>query len=159
MVLVLVLGGVMVYAAVNTTLSVQVQHCNAVPASELPGEFARWRTALEQHAVQGTVFDEEISGSAEDYSFYVYTVNVYNNGLIDADMLELQVAPADGDVLSYSEAASLGQSVNKPVMVPTRGTAQLKCILLTRAGNHAVRTLYVTYYIWGHPFTVKLTYG
>ena len=107
---------------------------------------ARWQTALIRQAVQGTAFQSSMPGSVEDYAFYVYTVSVSNKGLLGARMAELQVVPKEGDVLSYSPAASLLQNVNLPVDIPAGTTRNLQCILLTRQGSNAVRELYLTYY-------------
>ena len=156
---VLAAGGVLIYAAVNGTRDATALPVQVIPAAERPDEFARWQTALIRQAVQGTAFQSSMPGSVENYAFYVYTVSVSNKGLLGARMAELQVVPKEGDVLSYSPAASLSQNVNLPVDIPAGTTRNLQCILLTRRGSNAVRELYLTYYIWGRPYTIRLTYG
>ncbi len=156
---VLAAGGLVMYAAVNTTLAVELRQVQVIPASERPDEYARWQTALIRQAAQGTAFEGTMTGTAQDYAFFVYTVDVSNRGLISARMAELQVVPVEGDVLAYSPAASLYRNVNVPEDIPAGGTRAVQCILLTRANSNAVRDLYLTYYIWGRPHTIRLTYG
>lgn len=152
-------GAVIVYAAVNTTMSVEVRQVQVVDAAERPDEYARWQTALLREAAQGTAFERNMTGTAQEYAFYIYTVDVSNRGLITARMAELQVAPVEGDALTISPAASLYRNVNESVDIPAGTTRALQCILLTRAGGNAVRDLYLTYYIWGTAHTIRLTYG
>lgn len=156
---VLAAGGVVVYAAVNTTLAYEVRQVQVVPASERPDEYVRWQTALLREAAQGTAFGGDFTGTAQDYTFFIYTVDVKNRGLIGARMAELQVGPVEGDVLAISPAASMHRNVNEPVDIPAGATRAIQCILLTRAGGNAVRDLYLTYYIWGTAHTIRLTYG
>lgn len=149
----------LVYSFINLTLVVEPLKVRVLSALEQQSEFERWATALERRAVQGTVFTDRLENDPEAYCFMIYTVSVRNRGLLAAEMAELQVSPVDGDVLCVSRAASLMQNVNEPVIIPARGTHTLQCVLLTRSDAHAVRDLYITYYIWGHPFTVRCTYG
>ncbi len=158
-VIVLLLGGVLAYAAVNTQLKVTLGTAHMAPATELKGEFDRWIDALNNNAVQGTAFVSSAHGTAEEYGFLVYSVTLRNNGLLPAEMAEVQVSPIEGDVLAYSGQASLGQNVNQSVIVPPGGEKTLQLVLLTKRESHAVRDLIITYYIWGHPFLVKVTYG
>lgn len=155
----LVCGGILLYGYANSTLNVTALPVEVTPASQLGEEFARWRTALDHNAVQGTVFSPSAPGGAEDYVFMAFSVQVENRGLLPAEMVELSVAPQPGDVLSFTQAAAQGQDVNWSVDIPSFGHQTLRTILITRQDMHAVRELYVTYYIWGKLHTVKVTYG
>ncbi|HSK69567.1 MAG TPA: hypothetical protein VLA21_09935, partial [Candidatus Limnocylindria bacterium] len=83
--------------------------------------------------------------------------------------LEAQVSPREGDVLCYSQQEAAGQDVNASITVAPGQETLLRCYLLTRkslgpAGGppraqHPVREVHVSYYVWGNPFFLRLTYG
>lgn len=155
--LVLLLGGLMVYALVGTQLHVSVgpAQLQALPASQQPQQFARWMDALQNDSVMGTVYEPKAAGNIEDYYFTVYDVTVRNRGLLPADMVEVQLAPLKGDVLSYSGQVSMGQDINTPVSVAPGKSTTLQHIVLSRQNANHAREFIITYYIWGNPFTVK----
>lgn len=159
LVLVLLLGGALVYGLVNTQLQLTPVQAKVIPASEQPAEFERLRKAVEQRSLVGTVFENSLPGTAEEYQLIVYTIAVENRGFLPAEMLELQVSPAAGDVLSFTDLSAQGRLPEVDLAAGQKGT--VRCVLLTRVGErqHAVRQLFLSYYIWGHPFTLKLTYG
>lgn len=160
-ILVLLLGGLMVYALVGTQMQVSIgpRHLQALPASEQPQQFARWMDALQNDSVQGTVYDPDAAGSPEDYYFSVYEITVGNSGLLPADMVEVQMAPLKGDVLSYSGQVSMGQDINVPVKVAPGKSATLQHVVLSRQNTNHAREFIITYYIWGNPFTVKKSWS
>lgn len=101
-------------------------------------------------AVVGTpyVAQTQLSG-AEDYQFCIYTVRLRNDTRVQADMVELQVTPMAGDVLQMGDIPG--------ITVPAGGTADATAVILTTMGNHSIREICVTYYMWGIPFTLKTT--
>ena len=74
-------------------------------------------------------------------------------------MAELVVSPSDQDILCYTDGSAQGEILD--IGVPAGGTASIRCVLLTSAGARqtAVRDLYISYYIWGNPFTIRITSG
>ena len=159
LVLVLLLGGALLYGLVNTQLAVHPVQAKVIPADQQQGEFERLREALESRALIGTAFESVMPGTAADYQFIIYTLDAHNRGLLPAEQLELQVSPAAGDVLCYTDLSAQGLLPEIDLQPGQQGS--IRCVLLTRAGarQHAVHGLYLSYYIWGHPFTMKLTYG
>lgn len=149
-VLVLAVGGCLGYGLFNTTVQVIGKGLQAFPATDRAGEFDALRAAKEQNSLQGTVFQGGSLGPASDYSYYIYTLRLHNPGLVEAQMVELQIAPIAQDVLFYGETGE--------VTLPPGGTRDVWCVLLTQGAPHAVRDIYVTYYLWGHPYEVKFTY-
>ena len=89
-------------------------------------------------------------GPAENYSYYIYTLRLKNNGLVPAEMVEMQVSPIDADVLFYGDT--------QETVIPPGGEKDVWVVLLTEGTPHSVRDLYITYYLWGHPQEVKYTY-
>lgn len=154
-VLALLCAGLLAYGLVNTRLQVVPAGVQAIPAQESLAEFERLRRAVENKSLIGTAYTAMVPGEASDYRLVVYTLQVENKGLIPAEMVELQVSPQDGDIACYALPDSLPD-----ITVPPRGQATLRCVLLTsNQRDQNLRELHVTYYIWGNPFTVKITYG
>ncbi len=158
-VLVLLLGGVLVYGLIGTRLGITPVSAQVIPATEQPGEFARLQRAVARNALVGTAFQREIGGSAEEYTIVIYTVALKNTGLLPAEMAELVVSPAANDVLCYTDQSAQGRIPQ--VTVPPGETVQIRCVLLTKTTERmsTVRDLYISYYVWGHPFTIKMTHG
>lgn len=157
--LTLFFAGVIAYEMVNLSLAVQFETARMVPCTEQPAQYDRWASLLSMDAVEGTVFDEKALKPMDGMGFLVYTLRVKNNGLLPAEMAEVQVSPEKGDVLAVSGDVSMGKDINEGRRIAPGQTETLQLILLTGKDSHAVRTLTLTYYIWGHPFTVKKTCG
>ncbi|MBE5783127.1 MAG: hypothetical protein E7329_07440 [Clostridiales bacterium] len=149
-VLVLAVGGCLGYGLFNSTLQVTGKGLQTIPASERAGEFEALRNAMEQNSLLGTILNRQQLGTADGYSYYIYTLRLHNPGLVPAEMVEMQIAPIQQDVLFYGE--------NQEIVIPPQGTRDVWCVLLTQGTPHPVRDLYITYYLWGHPHEVKFTY-
>lgn len=149
-VLVLAVGGVIGYGLFNSSLQVIGKGLQCFPAKDRAMEFETLRIAVEQKSLIGTVLQSGNLGPASDYSYYMYTLRIQNPGLLDAQMVELQIAPLQQDVLFYGDAGE--------ITIPAGETRDIWCVLLTRGEPHAVRDIYITYYLWGHPQEVKFTY-
>lgn len=156
-ILTLAAAGVACYAWMNTALV--VTDCTVTPLSgeEKVREFSRCREMLDNRAVIGTPFTEYTVSDIDDYALYTVRVSLKNNGLLPAEMVELQVAPVEGDVLTYGQSA-LASNTTYDIVNPGE-EREVWLVLLTDARAHTVRDLHITYYIWGHPFDVKYTHG
>ena len=156
---VLVCAGVGVYAWTNTKAQITIT-MTAEAASSRESDFAALQRAMDNDALIGTPFADELPGTSADYSFFTYTFRIKNKGLIDFEMVEIQPVPANGDVLSY---ATLDPSrANAGLTVRAGKESDAWCVIPTSAQNqesHLVtRTFRVTYYVWGKPHTVTVTY-
>lgn len=149
-VLVLVAGGCLGWALFNTNLQVTGKALQTLPARERAAQFDALRASVSRQSLLGTVLKNGELGPAEDYSYYIYTLRLKNNGLVSAEMVEMQITPTDSDVLFYGDTQ---ETVIRP-----GETKDVWCVLLTKGTPHAVRDLYITYYLWGHPQEVKFTY-
>ena len=121
------------------------------PATDQQALFADLKARLENGSALGTVFQSASLGGPEEYAFYTYTLNLKNQSFLQADMLEMQIVPMDGDVLQLRQT--------QPRAIGSRGEGNISGAILTKAGNHAVREIIITYYVWGIPFNMKTTYG
>ena len=150
MVLVLAVGACLGYGLFNSTLQVTGKGLQIISALDRTGEFEALRNALGEGSLLGTILNRQQLGSADQYSYYVYTLRLHNPGLVPAEMVEMQIAPIQQDVLFYGET--------QEIIIPPQGTRDVWCVLLTQGTPHPVRDLFVTYYLWGHPHEVKFTY-
>ncbi|MBQ8535905.1 MAG: hypothetical protein IJ461_00660 [Clostridia bacterium] len=139
------------YLYMTANLVVEATGLASHPASEQKVTFDDLKNRMELGALQGTAFTAEVPGSAEDYVFYTYTLRLRNDCFLDLDMIEVQIVPVEGDVLQMGDLQARG--------LPARSTGDISATILTRAGNHNVREIIVTYYVWGVPYTLKTTYG
>ncbi len=144
------------YLYMTTNIYVEAAGVITVEASAQPALFASLRDQARLNAVVGTAYNSPVDlGEAEDYQFCIYTVRVRNNCRVAADSMEVQVSPMTGDVLCFAQNDYL--PVPTLVSVPVGGAAEASSVLLTTRGNHTIREVTVTYYMWGIPFTLKTT--
>lgn len=152
-------GAVLVYGVIGTRLDAKVHKPVVLAAAEHKAEFERLQKAVRNRSLIGTAFTQDIEGSADDYNLVIYTVTLSNRGLLPAQMAELVISPSDQDILCYTDGS--GQGEIPDIEVPTGGSASIRGVLLTRASSRqtTVRDLYISYYIWGNPFTIRITSG
>lgn len=150
MAVLLILAGTVGWALLHTNLRVIGKNVRIVPATERAAEFARLKEAVKNQSLLGTQLKSGELGQAGEYYFYSYTLRLKNEGLVTAEMIEVQIAPGAGDVLFYGDTAE--------TVIHPGETEDVWCVLLTREKANPVRDLYVTYYLWGHPQEVKYTY-
>ena len=113
--------------------------------------FSQIRTAVENETFIGTRFSSEQLGDPEDYLFYTWTVHLENKSFLPADTVEIQITPMTGDVLLLGDTEEHS--------LDSRRTANLTATVLTSRGMHSVREATVTWYVWGLPFSVRITLG
>lgn len=121
------------------------------PAQEQQANFDDLKNRMELGAVHGTTFTSQIPGDAADHTFYTYTLRLRNDCFLDLDMIEVQIVPVEGDILQMGDT--------QPHGLAARSTGDISATILTTAGNHSVREIIITYYVWGVPYTLKTTYG
>lgn len=160
-VLVLLAGALGIYTYANVKLQVAGIELQAYPATQQETDFLGWQAAVDNGAVTGTAFTESIPGTAENYSYFVYTLRLRNKGLLDAEMVEIQPVPVNGDVLSYSTTDMA--SINANTVIPSGSERDVWTVVITsrqNQENHIVtRSFYITYYVWGIPVTVTAVYN
>ncbi len=149
-VLVLAVGGCFGWALFHTNLQVTGKALQTLPAQQRAAQFDALRAAVSQRSLLGTVIKGGELGEAENYSYYIYTLRLKNNGLVPAEMVEMQIAPTESDVLFYGDTQ---ETVIRP-----GEQKDVWCVLLTQGAPHSVRDIYITYYLWGHAQEVKFTY-
>ena len=129
-------------------ISVQAQ---SVEAQAMQQRFEELREGIRRGAVAGTMLSAEDVGDADQYQFITYQVGVRNSTWVDAQALELQITPRDGDVLQCYAPDM--------VSIQAKGEGTVSAVLLTSSQSNAVRELTLTYYLWGIPFSLRTSYG
>lgn len=160
-VLVLLATALGIYTYANIRLEVAEIKLQAYPATQQETDFLGWQAAVDNGAVSGTAFTQSIPGTAEDYSYFVYSLRLRNKGLLAAEMVEIQPVPVNGDVLSYSTTDAAG--INANTVIDAGGERDMWTVVITsrqNQENHFVtRSFYITYYVWGIPVTVTAVYN
>ena len=113
--------------------------------------FNTLKSSLEKGTFVGTRYDSAPLGEADGYLFYTWTVHLENKSLLPADTVEIQVTPMTGDVLVIGDTAEH--------KLPAQDSADLSATILTSRSMHSVREATVTWYVWGLPFSARLTLG
>ena len=160
-VLVIAAAGLGAYTYANAGLQVVSVELKTAAGGERVQEFTALQTAVDRGALNGTAFTKSVPGAAADYSFFTYTFRLRNGGLIDAEMVEIQPIPANGDVLAYATADA--SQVNANTIVSAGGERDVWSVVLTSAQNQTdrqvSRSFKITYYIWGIPMSVTAKYN
>ena len=138
------------YVYVTAQVVAESTMVSFVSAGERADLVEDYRRRLENGTLHGTVFEERIEGAPEDYLFLTYTVRLRNDCFIAADMVEMQVVPWDGfDILQPGDERARA--------LQPRSRGDLSATVLSRWGTHSVREVVITYYMWGIPFTMRVT--
>ena len=150
--------GIYTYANARLTLvSVSVSTAQGV---EKAAEVAALQKAVDHNALAGTAYVDSLPGSSLDYKFETYSFRLKNGGLIDAEMVEVEPVPVEGDKLSYTALDPAQANVN--ATVPARGEQTVRCVVLSDAGQDELlrrqRQFRVTYYLWGVAKTMTVGY-
>ena len=113
--------------------------------------FNQLKAAIEGDTFVGTRYDTAPLSSPENYQFYTWTLRLENKSFLKADTIEVQITPMAGDVLRYGDS---GENT-----VDARSTGSVSVTMLTSRSMHSVREAIVTWYVWGLPFSTRLTIG
>lgn len=129
------------------TLRASVSRTDA-PASDYPNEFMLVQSILEGAGANELYSDEPLDDAAK-YTLVALSVTLSNVGLFDAEWLNVQLQPLEGDVAVYYME---GDTTD----VPSRGTGGVRLKLITRASANAPRKLSIQYYVYGISRTITL---
>ena len=113
--------------------------------------FNRIRTSVENETFVGTKFSQAPLTGPEDYIFYTWTLHLENNTFLSADTIEIQITPMSGDVLLIGDTAEH--------TLFRKDSTELSATILTARNMHSVREAVVTWYVWGLPFSTRVTLG
>ncbi len=126
--------------------------CTASDALDMGDAFSTLKQELETESFTGTLYQLQPQlGEPSAYQFYTYKIRLQNASFLPAETVEIQVTPMDGDILQ------IGDQVRHDLKA--RSTGEFTATILTTKEMHNVRELKITWYIWGMPFSTKVTYS
>ncbi|MEF9895029.1 MAG: hypothetical protein RR843_04560 [Clostridia bacterium] len=121
-------------------LSASLVGIEVVPASDQQDAFSALLASSKRGDFARSQFREMESENASDYAFITYTVKLSGSCPLPARWAELNLAPAQGDVLLISD----------PIDVSPFGKGTLTATLLTHAASAGeARSLWAEYYVLG----------
>lgn len=139
------------YLYFTSNLTVSFASVVATDPMDQPDAFNQIKNALESETFVGTKFSALPLAGPEDCLFYTWTVHLENNSFLPADTIEIQITPMTGDILLLGDT----QQHN----LDSRASVDLSATVLTARKMHSVREAIVTWYVWGLPFSTRLTLG
>ena len=113
--------------------------------------FNQLKSSLDSETFVGTRFSTSQLSSPDKYLFYTWTVHLENKSFLPVDSVEIQITPMSGDVLLYGDTSEHTLS--------SHSFSDLSATVLTSREMHSVREATVTWYVWGLPFSARLTLG
>ena len=135
----------------TSTIDVSFVECIATDAMTQYDYFTQLQKQIASETFIGTLFSKDAIGTADQYQFYTYTIRMANKTFIEAEVIEIQVTSMDGDVLQIGDTERHNLAAGK--------TGEFGVTILTTKSMHSVREAKVTYYLWGIPFSTKITLG
>ena len=119
-------------------------------ADEHPEAFASIKNVILSDSAPQVFSYEEIE-SAGNYALVDVNITLTNRGIFDAEWLNITVNGAPGDVAVYSLS---GQGSD----VSARSASAINFKLISRAGENAVRSADIQYYVFGMSRTIRVEF-
>ena len=125
--------------------------CVATDPVTQEAAFRDLKSSVESGSFMGTLFSKAPLTNPEDYLFYTWTVHMDNKTFLPATVMEVQITPMSGDILVIGDPAEH--------TLDARSETDLTVTMLTSREKHSVREAIVTWYVWGLPFSSRITLG
>ncbi len=136
----------------NSTVRIDSVTVSATEGRARAEELRAIDHALNLGAATGVVYDPDaVLSDPDDWVFYTYGITLSNGTRLDAEIIEAQITPMAGDVLQLWDGALYS--------LPAGATGTLYVTLLTRAEQHPMRELHVSWYSGGQPFSLRTIGG
>lgn len=149
LVLVAIVGVAFLYF--NAKLDIVFKECIATDGITQVDFFNNLKSEVNSSAFVGTRYSNTGLGTADQYQFLTYTIQLANHTFLKAEVIEIRITPMQGDILQIGEISEhdllSGQQMD------------LSATILTDRAMHSVREATVSWYFWGIPFTARLTLG
>ncbi len=137
------------YLYATTTVAAEAVECIATDAVSQADYYRLLKDGISSDTFDGTLFSQDLPETPEGLLYYTYTVKVSNRTFLPVEIAELQVTPMSEDLLQLNDP--------EEHTVPSGADIRLSATILTAKTAHNIRELTVTWYIWGIPFSVRLT--
>ncbi len=135
------------YGALTTQVEVQVVAVSSEPASNQVEAFTTVNTWVkEQNGSSITRFTADELGDISNYKLVYLTVEIRNWSFMPAEWVQVQIQPAEGDVLQIRQ---------DPATARQLGKSAVQAVLLTASQDASTpRQVTVEYYLLGQKYTV-----
>ena len=147
----LALAGLTGYLYFTANVVVADANCVAVDGADQAELFLGLKDQVEKGIFTGTPFETSDLGDPGEYQFLTYTIRLRNETFVKAEVAELQITPMNGDVLQMADETAHS--------IPARSEGSIQATILTKKDMHSVREIMITYYLWGLPFSTRITYS
>ena len=137
------------YLYITSRVVVEATGVSIIEATAEETLFEQIRQQVNQGHAIGTAFANEIRGEVSDYVFLTARLTLRNDCYIDAEMVELQIVPQSTDIMQIGAVEMAG--------LPAHTEDTFEATILSTSHSSAVREVLITYYMWGRPFTQKVT--
>ena len=150
-ILLLAAVGGLAFLYLSANITVQYGSCVATDGVTQADYFDRMKKQIAENTFTGTLFDHSELGTADQYQYLTYTVDFTNGAFLDATTAEVSVTPMKGDILQIGDT--------EEHLLPSGRKTSLSVTILTPRGAQNVREATATWFIWGLPFSQKITLG
>ena len=135
----------------NSNLTVTCSDCVATDPLTQEDYFNELKAGLEAETFVGTRYSKAPLSGPEEYLFYTWTVHLENKTALPVNVIEIQVTPMTGDILIVGDPYEHALNAHDET--------DLSVTMLTARDKHSVREAIVTWYVWGLPFSTRMTLG
>ena len=139
------------YLWFSSTVEVTFSSVVATDPTTQADAFTQIRNAVDNETFVGTRYSTAPLTGPEDYLFYTWNIHLENKSFLPIDTIEIQVTPMSGDVLLIGDTANH--------TLARQDSADLSATILTARSSHSVREAIVSWYVWGLPFSTRVTLG
>ena len=150
-VLVLVAVAAIGFFCFSAKIDVRFVSCIATDGITQVEFFDTMKKQVESGTFTGTGFSGAPLQAADQYQFLTYTVRLDNHAFLKAETIELRITPMEGDILQLGDENCYDLASGKQT--------EVSATILASRSMHSVREGTVSYYLWGIPFTEKITLG
>ncbi|MCL1963650.1 MAG: hypothetical protein FWF69_01130 [Firmicutes bacterium] len=135
------------YCYVNARMVIEGVSASQVAAADALGTYNQVKNQIAQGTFLGTVYRDANYVMPEGYTFLTLTVRMANHGILPQDWIRIELTPDAADIaLLYNERTPTLAGMSR---------ADFYATLLTHTGAHTSRTVKITYYVLGMPFSVS----
>ena len=160
------LSGV-VYCYASSSITVNYTDCIATDPMSQPELMELLKEQLDTDTFTGMKLASDTAFSPAESLLYTWTVRISNRTRIPAKAAEIRIIPLSGDIIQLppeiwvnpATGEIIHTSGSKETIIQPGKDAEISVTVLTGAKMHHVREAIVSWYLWGIPFSERITIG